>query len=146
MCAIVLTLIPLPEWAKPYRPEWIALLAIYWSITTPKRFNLGSSWIAGLVLDVLRGSLLGQHAIGFALSSFFSIRLHQRMRAYPFSQQAFFIALFLLPYMSINLWIYGMLDQSPDSWLYWMPVLTSALSWPLVVIVMRAAGHNNELR
>ena len=101
MVAIVLTLIPLPHWAEPYRPEWLMLMTIYWGMNTPHKFNLGSSWLAGLTLDVLRGALLGQHALGFAVTTFLAIRLHQIVRVYPIHQQALFIALIMLPYLSL---------------------------------------------
>ena len=145
MVAIVLTFIPVPDWAEPYRPEWLMLMTIYWSMHTPHKFNLGSSWLAGLTLDVLRGALLGQHALGFAITSFLAIRLHQRVRVYPIHQQALFVAMIMLPYMSITLWIYGALSQSTDSWLYWMPVITSAACWPVVVLAIRATGYSREL-
>lgn len=145
MVAIVLTFIPVPHWAAPYRPEWLMLLTIYWSMHTPQKFNLGASWLCGLLLDVLRGAILGQHALGFVLTTFFAVRLHQRVRIYPIHQQALFVAIIMLPYMSVTLWIYGALGESTDSWLYWMPVISSALCWPLVVLSINAMSYSREL-
>jgi len=29
--ALMLTLLPLPDWARYFRPEWVALICIYWA-------------------------------------------------------------------------------------------------------------------
>ena len=143
--ATLLTIMPIPVWAEPFRPEWILLLVIYWSMTTPRWIGVGSAWGLGLMVDVLRGALLAQHALGFALTAFISIRFYQRVRVYPLHQQALFIAMILLPHMSVSLWVYGVLGQDPESWTYWSPALTSALVWPWIYIVMRAVRRTSDL-
>ena len=143
--ATVLTIIPVPVWANPFRPEWILLLIIYWSMTTPHWISLGSAWGIGLIVDVLRGALLGQHALGFALTAYISIRFHQRVRIYPLHQQALFIAMILLPHMSVSLWVYGVLGEDPESWMYWSPALTSAAAWPFIFIFMRRLTKTRDI-
>ena len=91
--AMILMLMPLPEWARPFRPEWLALALIYWSMTTPKNVGVGVAWMLGLCVDVIQGALLGQHALGFAITAYIAIRFHQRVRNYPLHQQALFIAM-----------------------------------------------------
>lgn len=139
---IMLMLMPLPEWARPYRPEWLVLAIIYWSMAMPKNVGVGIAWILGICVDVIQGALLGQHALGFALTAYIALRFHQRVRNYPLHQQAMFVGMILLPYMSISLWILGILGEDPKSWLYWAPVLTSVLVWPWIYLVLRAVGKN----
>ena len=57
--ALMLTILPLPLWAAWFRPEWLVLVAIYWSIALPHRFNIGVAWLLGLLLDALSGTILG---------------------------------------------------------------------------------------
>ena len=61
--ALILTIIPLPDWMASFRPEWVALTLIYWSMALPQRVGVGIGWGLGLALDVLKGALLGQHAL-----------------------------------------------------------------------------------
>ena len=136
--ATVLMLLPLPEWARPFRPEWIVLALIYWCMALPKKVGVGIAWMLGLCVDVIQGALLGQHALGFAITAYIVIRFHARIRIYPLHQQAMFVGMILLPYMSISLWILGIIGEDPKSWLYWAPVLTSVILWPWVYIVLRA--------
>ena len=146
MIALILTIIPFPEWARPYRPEWILLVLLYWTIALPNNVGVGVAWGVGLLVDVLRGTLLGHHALGFALTAYIALRFHQRIRTYPLHQQAFFIALFMIPYMTVALWIEGLRGQDPDTIAYWAPVLTSALFWPWVFLILRSTRRSADLQ
>ena len=54
--AMILMLMPLPDWARAYRPEWIVLALIYWSIAVPKKVGVGIAWMLGLCVDVIQGA------------------------------------------------------------------------------------------
>lgn len=138
LVALILMLIPLPDWAGPWRPDWLAITLIYWSMARPEHLGVGIAWLLGLLVDVVYGTLLGQYALGFAILAFITIRFHTRTRNYPIHQQAIFVGVTLLPYMSILLWIQGIQGEDPKSWTYWAPVLTSMLMWPVVYKVLRA--------
>ena len=142
--AMILMLMPLPDWAQAYRPEWLMLVLIYWCMALPNKVGIGIAWILGLCVDVIQGALLGQHAIGFAITAYIAIRFHQRVRNYPLHQQSLFVGMILLPYMSISLWILGILGEDPKSWLYWAPVVTSVLIWPWIYLVMRAIRRSSS--
>ncbi len=143
--ALMLMIMPLPDWARPYRPEWPALAIIYWCMAMPKNVGVGIAWMLGLCVDVIQGALLGQHALGFAITAYIAIRFHQRVRNYPLHQQAMFVGMILMPYMSISLWILGILGEDPKTWLYWAPVLTSILVWPWIFLVLRAVRRSSSL-
>ena len=143
--AMMLMLMPLPDWALAFRPEWLMLVLIYWCMALPNKVGIGIAWTLGLFVDVIQGALLGQHALGFALTAYIAIRFHQRVRNYPLHQQSLFIGMILLPYMSISLWILGILGEDPKSWLYWAPVLTSVIIWPWVYLVMRAVRRSASI-
>ena len=136
--AMVLMLIPLPDWARLYRPEWLALVLIYWNLSLPKNIGMGVAWLVGLCVDATQGVLLGQYALGFVVTAYVTTRFHLQIRNYPLYQQALIIGVILLPYMGISLWVPGMLGEHLGGWLYWAPVITSALVWPGVYLILRA--------
>lgn len=137
--AIMLTLMPLPEWAAPWRPQWAALTLIYWSLIFPRTIGIGSAWLMGLFLDAATGALLGEHALGFAIVAYINLRLHLRLRLFPLHQQAMFVGLMLLPYKSASLWVNGIAGYAQESGSYWAPVLSSMLVWPCVFVLLEAA-------
>ncbi len=142
MAAIALTMVSLPEWAISYRPAWVPLVVIYWTMALPQIMGVGLAWFLGLYMDAAQGTLLGQHAIGYAITAYISIRLHQRIRIHPLSQQTIAVGLMLLPSMSITLWVKGIQGQAPDTWLYWAPIFTSMIVWPWVFLFLRWLRRN----
>lgn len=143
--ALMLTIVPLPDWAVRLHPDWAALALIYWVMALPHRVGVGIGWVYGLLLDVLKGALLGQHALGLALVAYLAQHLHQRVRVFPPWQQAISVGLMLLPYMLISLWIRGMVGRAPGTWWYWAPLFTSMLVWPLVFVVLRGLRRRARL-
>src|SRR5512135_1589324 len=83
---LVLAIVPLPNWLDPARPDLALLAMVYFILTSPRIAGLGYAWLSGLFLDVLRGMVLGQHALGFLVVGYVTHRLQLRMRMYPILQ------------------------------------------------------------
>lgn len=135
--AFMLTILPLPAWADPFRPEWVAMVLIYWCMALPQRVGVGIGWTVGLLLDVLKGALLGQYAIGMTVTAYLALKLHQRIRVHPLWQQALSVLLLVALNQLLVLWVYGISGHPARSWLYWLPSLTSMLLWPWMFIILR---------
>lgn len=130
---LVLALVPLPEWLGPVRPDLALLAVIYWVLTSPRIAGLGSAWLAGLLLDVLRGMTLGQYALGFVLVAFLTHRAQLRMRMFPTLHQAGAVMLLLAVYHFVIFWTDGLTGHGYTGWDRWLPVLSGTLLWPLIV-------------
>ena len=135
--AFMLAIMPLPDWAVEFRPDWVTLVLIYWAMALPSRIGVTVAWLAGLFLDVSYGSLMGQHAIGMVLVIYFIHIQHQRLRVASLLQQAIVIFFLLLINQLLILWVDGMVGRAPDSWLYFMPTITSTLLWPWTYLILR---------
>ncbi len=135
--ALLLTIVVLPDWARPARPELVTLLVIYWCLTTPERVGVGVSWLVGLMMDVAQGALLGQHALAFALIAWITLKLHQRIRVFPIWQQALSVFLLVVLGEMLVLWVKGIAGHHPQGWSYWLPSITSMLLWPWLSAFMR---------
>ncbi len=137
LLALMLTAMPLPEWGLAWRPVWVAMVLIYWTMALPERVGIGTAWVLGLLVDVLQGTLLGLNAMGFALLCYLILRSYQRIRVFPLTQQAFLIGIFLLFYLLLTLWVQNLTGVHQISWTYWMPAISSMLLWPWLFIVLR---------
>ena len=135
--AVMLTIMPLPDWARYLRPEWVMLVLIYWCMATPGRLNVGIAWLMGLVVDVINGNLLGQHALSFAIVAFVTVKLHKQIRVYPLWQQSLSVFTLIALNQLFVIWTKGIIDEAPDTWLYWLPSATSALIWPWMYLILR---------
>lgn len=143
--ALMLTVMPLPEWAINWRPAWIPLVLIYWCMAVPHRVGIATAWFMGLILDVQQGALLGLNAISLCLIAFVTIKMHQRIRVFPLTQQALVIGFYLLFYLLLVMVIRGMIGIAPSHWTYWMPAITSMFLWPWLFIVMRDVRRRHKI-
>lgn len=135
--AFMLAIMPLPDWAIEYRPDWVTLVLIYWAMVLPSKIGVTVAWFTGLLLDVSYGTLMGQHAIGMVLVIYFIHIQHQRLRLASLLQQALVIFVLLLIKQLLTLWVDGMLGRASDSWLYFMPAITGTLLWPWTYLILR---------
>jgi rod shape-determining protein MreD len=135
--AFMLTIMPLPEGVREFRPDWVTLVLIYWAMALPSRTGVTVAWLVGLMLDVTHGAILGQHALGLTIVIYIVHLQHQRMRVASLVQQAIVIFFLLLLKQLIVLWVSGIVGRAPDTWLYFMPSLVGALLWPWLYIILR---------
>lgn len=135
--ALLLTMIPLPDWARYLRPDWVGLVLIYWCLALPERIGVGSGWVMGLLVDLLTGTLLGQHAMSLAIIAWLVQKLHRRIRLFPVWQQALTVLVLLILHQLLSLWISHMIGRPGAPWYYWAPSITGMLLWPLVFSILR---------
>lgn len=138
IAALLLTMVPMPVATEPFRPDWVAMVALYWAFAIPERFGLLMAWVAGLLFDVSQGTLLGQHALGMVIITAIALNMHQRVRVSPMAQQALFVMFLLLVKHALVLWVSGMIDRAPDNlWLYFASPLVAMIFWPIVFVILR---------
>ena len=135
--ALLLTVLPLPEWARMYRPQWYTLVLIYWTMAAPQRVGVGYGWVTGIIVNVTTGTLLGQHALALSIIAFITQKMHQRLRLFPIWQQSLTVLVLLLVEKLLELWVMGAVSQPAPPLLFWAPPLVGMLLWPWIFIVLR---------
>ena len=135
--ALLLTVLPLPEWARMYRPQWYTLVLIYWTMASPQRVGVGIGWLTGIIVDVTTGTLLGQHALALSVIACSTQKMHQRLRLFPIWQQSLTVLVLLLVEKLLELWVMGAVSQPAPPLLFWAPPLVGMLLWPWIFIVLR---------
>lgn len=135
---LMLDLLPLPTAIQAFRPPWTLLILVYWTLAIPSRVGVVIAWTVGLLQDVLQGTLMGAHAIAFALAAYLTIQLYQRLRNVPIWQQAITVLILLLAVRLILLWVRELMGAGGLDWRFWMPAVTGTLVWPLVFVLLRA--------
>ena len=137
LLGFVLSIMPLPDWALDFRPQWVVLILIYWCMALPERIGVVVGWLTGLLLDVLTGTLLGQHALGLAVVAYLTLKLYRRVRVLPVRQQMFTIFVLLLVERLLTLWATGAAGYPTPSLWYWITPVVSTLLWPWIFIMLR---------
>ncbi len=144
--ALVLTVLPLPgigQWLQPY---WVALVLIYWCIESPEQVDLGVAFVLGMLVDLLTGSLLGQHALGLVVIAYIVRQFRLRVRFFPLWQQALAVLAILLNDRLIYVWIQALTGHGTPDWRIALAPLTATLLWPFLFVGMDRLNQMARLR
>lgn len=133
LAALLLTLLPLPKYAAILRPPLVVVVILYWSTMTPRAGGILIGFLAGMVIDLLQGTQLGEHALALSFVTYLAVRLHLLTRAKPIFEQSLFALIALLLYETLLWAIDGWSGHALNDWMRWLPSLTGAAIWPLVV-------------
>jgi rod shape-determining protein MreD len=139
--ALMLSILPMPEWAGPYRPLWVLVTLIYWTVAVPERVGIAVGWTVGLFSDVLNDTLLGENALALAVVAWLCVRLGHRMRVASLPKQLLTICTLVIAHQLVILGVRMFTGDTPQGAIYWLPVLTSAIIWPWVLSLLRDLRH-----
>jgi len=144
--ALLLAVYPLPVALQWARPEFVALVLIYWVIALPQRVGVVMAFTMGLVLDVLEGATLGQNALSLSVVAFLSLLLYQRLRVFDIWPQAAVVFLMIGTNQLLVQWVQNLKGVGAQSLLFLLPALLSALLWPVVLNVLRFLRRHYAVR
>lgn len=127
----------MPGWLQWARPEWVALVLIYWVIALPQRVGVTVAFFAGGFLDVLEGSILGQHALALVVLAYVATLLHERLRMFVVWQQAMMVFVLVGINQLVCQWVHSLGTLGDRSMAFLLPAVVSALFWPWVFTSLR---------
>lgn len=136
LAALSLEVTPMPADLASWRPPWLALTVIYWALAYPRRYGLALAWFAGLVLDVLKGGVLGQHALAMTIATWLTLRFQLRLRVFPIWQQTTAVGALIAMHQFLVFWVDGVTVGAELSWQRATPTFAALIAWPLVVVVL----------
>ena len=145
LVALILMILPLPDGVQIYRPNWVALTLIYWSMALPKRVGLWFAFFTGIILDTSQGTLLGQHTLALLVIIFLNMNFYQRIRVLVLAQQAVYVFVLLLINQLLVAWVEGILGRPTPLLAYFGAPFVGMLIWPWVFVVLRDIRRKSAL-
>lgn len=135
LAALLLNWLPLHGIWLALRPDFVALVLLYWCTHKPFRIGIGWAWMLGILADVADASLFGQHALAYTALAFGGVALSRRMQMFDLRQQMFQIfPIVLLAYV-----VYAAVHWQLNSyvaWSYFLGSVTTVLLWgPLTLLL-----------
>lgn len=138
--AMLLTWLPWHGWALALRPDFVALVLLYWATHTPHKIGISAAWGMGLIADVADASLFGQHALAYSAMALGSIIFKRRILMLDLTQQGFQI----FPLLLLNYLLFATIDwmaQGHFAWSYLAGCFTSALLWLPLTLALQALSR-----
>jgi len=127
-CALFLNGLPWEGLWLTLRPDFVAVVMLYWCTHKPLRVGIGLSWLVGLLADVSDASLFGQHALSYTVLAFGGVVLSRRIRMFDLREQTTQVSLILL----LTYAVYALVHWQANghvAWVYFLGCVTSTLLW-----------------
>jgi len=137
LIALMASIMPLPLSVDAFRPDWVLIILIYWTMALPGRVNIITAWVMGFLLDVLLGSVLGVHAAAMAIAIYIVAENFQKIRNFSVWQQALITGVLAALYHLVVFWLQRFLIDVTFLTSYLYPVITSIILWPWMFLLMR---------
>jgi rod shape-determining protein MreD len=137
LVALILMILPLPETVQIYRPHWVALMLIYWSMAIPERVGLWFAFFSGIMVDVSQGTLLGQHALALIIIVYINLNFYQRIRVMSLAQQAMYVFGLLVMGQVVIVWVEGIMGRPAPILAFFAAPFVGMLIWPWIFVILR---------
>lgn len=134
--AIVLAIVPVPQFFEYARPTWPLLLVVFWMLTAPAQVGLITAWSTGLFMDIMTGTILGQQAFAMLLSAFLVSCLYKRMYRATVLEQCLLVMYVVTVFQLTYLWVGMISEEIYFSFSYLIPIGTSIVVWPIIFFVL----------
>lgn len=146
LVALVASITPLPLSVDPFRPDWVLVVLLYWSLALPSRVNIITAWFMGLILDILLGSVLGVHAAAMALAVYIFVGNFQKIRNFSVWQQALIVGVVSALYHLLVFWLQRFLNDIVFLPNYLYPVITTVILWPWAFLLLRKIRRHFSIK
>lgn len=137
LVALLLNWLPWQGVWLALRPDFAALVLLYWCTHKPYRVGIGIAWMVGMLADVADASLFGQHALAYAVLAFGGIVLHRRVQMFDLRQQTLHVFPLLLlaygVYAAVHWQVHGYV-----AWEYFLGSVVAALLWAPLTVLLQA--------
>ncbi len=133
--AFVAQTLPLGQLYAHLHPNFVALVILYWALSSANGLSYFLVWTIGILQDLLEGTVLGSQGIALVVMVFLLYAWIQRVRRLPSWEQLFFIFVLLLV-ERLTAWLW----QAWTGTLLWensllMGPALGATLWPLLVFL-----------
>jgi rod shape-determining protein MreD len=137
LVALLANTVPMSGMALTLKPDFLALVLLYWCIQEPRLIGVGVAWCLGLMMDVVDATVFGQHALAYAVLAYGAGYFRRRVLRFSLWQQAAQVAVLLLLSSGLVLLVRIAGGAPAPRWTYAVGSLTGALLWPLVTALLQ---------
>ena len=147
LLALLLSIAPLPVWLMEVSPQWVWVVLIFWLTYAPQKIGPGIAWCIGLYMDLLLGTVLGEHALLFVLVAYIIQRFLAVVLAIPFWQKMLGLGVVTFISIIIQQLFSQLMGVAEFHGLLLWSVLTTMLVWPFLYLFSRNSkpAYNYQL-
>ena len=135
LIALLCQLLPWVGQGVIFRPDFVLVVLIYWLLRAPSLCNVGTAWLAGLLVDLATGSLLGQHALSFTVTAFAALSFQRRLVLFNTWQLAAYVMALLVVERMLILLLKLFSGSDNPGWSYFWPIVIGLILWQVMILI-----------
>ena len=133
--AMVLLIVPVPEFVLLFRPDFVALLLIYLCWYDSENTGVFTAFVVGLLVDALTFGFLGLHALAKVIVAYCAIRL-KRFASGSSTIKSTLLVLLILLCQSIVISVVSLYTENGTiSLALWVSPIVGAVLWLIIAFV-----------
>lgn len=144
--AFVLEIMPWPIGFQGLRPTWGVLVLIYWVLALPNKVSVGTAFLAGIIWDLILGSILGIHALVLSIAIYFVAKHHLILRNLSLWLQSLLVMLYIVAIRIFIFVVELVLHSAEFNSQELIGAVISGVLWPWIFLLMRQIRRQLGLR
>ena len=144
--AFILEVMPWPVGFQGLRPAWVVLTLIYWALALPNKVSVGSAFLAGIIWDLILGSILGIHALVLSVAVYFIAKHHLLLRNMSLWMQSVLAALYIITIRFFIFLVELVLHGAEFNYQEIFGAIVSGILWPWIFLLMRQIRRQLRFR
>ena len=118
-----------------FRPAFMLVVLLYWILRAPNLCNVGTAWVAGLLVDLATSSLLGQHALSFTITAYIALTYQRRLALFNGWQLAGYVLVLLIVERIVLLLLKIFAGNDYPGLQYFWPILAGLILWQCMILM-----------
>ena len=131
-----LSVYPLSPSVAMLRPMLMVMVLIFWLLFQARYVGLKTAFAIGIIIDLLMDSRLGLHAFAAVMVVLVMHLMSRQLKSLAIGTAWFMASVGLITYQ-LCLWLLQPMIQNSAASPSALPLLTSMVSWPLVLLLLR---------
>lgn len=144
--SFVLEIMPWPVGFQGLRPSWITLVLLYWALALPDKISVGTAFVAGIVWDLILGSILGIHALVLSVAIYFVAKYHLILRNLSLWLQSLLVIAYVILIRLAIFIVEYLLHRAEFNSQEILGAVISGVLWPWIFLLMRQIRRQLRLR
>jgi rod shape-determining protein MreD len=137
VAAAIINMMPWSGWIAWFRPDFVALLVLYWVIEEPRRVGFTAAFSLGLLMDVAEGALLGQHALSYSILAYAGMALNRRVHRFSLTAQVAHVIPLLILNDLIIVGVRLLAGADFPGYQYFLGSFVAGALWPIMSVLLK---------
>ena len=138
LVGIILNLSPAPGFIGSFRPDVLAMMVVFWCMKPPGFLTIGPSFLLGIFMAIMLGSVLGCRALEYSAVAYIMVRYSKSLNDSSVFFQSLAVFSVVLLSQAASLWSLHIFGGRVTDYHILLGSVSCAVLWPFFHMIMSA--------